>query len=133
MRSLLRWTLAAVLLPAFFTAGLALGPKAAGAWRAAFPPPEYTTGDFSTLHTAANSRVVLYATATCPYCIRTRQLLDAAGVAYREYLIDESEQAQADFIRLGGRVVPLLFIGERRIAGYREQTIRDALAALNAQ
>jgi hypothetical protein len=29
--------------------------------------------------------------------------------------------------------VPLLFIGERRIAGYREQAIRHALAALPAQ
>jgi len=133
MKPMLRWILAAVLLPAFFTAGLVLGPQAAKAWRTAFPPPEFTTGDFSAVHAAAQNRVVLYATATCPYCASTRQLLDTAGVTYREYLIDESEPAKAEFARLGGRVVPLLFVGERRIAGYREQTIRDALAALNAQ
>lgn len=133
MRLLTRWLLPVAALPAFFLGGLHFAPAASNAWRSWFPPPEFVSGDFSALQAAAQSHVVLYATSTCPYCAQVRRLLDGAGVSYREYRIDASTAADAEFRRLDGRVVPLLFIGQRRISGFREQAIRDALAVLPAQ
>ncbi len=133
LRALTRWLLPVLALPAFFLGGRHLAPAVNTAWLRWFPPPEFVSGDFSALQAAAQSRVVLYATSTCPYCAQVRHLLDGAGVSYREYRIDASVAADAEFRRLDGRVVPLLFIGERRISGFREQAIRDALAALPAQ
>lgn len=133
MRTLTRWLLPALALPLVFLGGLYLAPVVNTAWHRWFPTPEFVSGDFSALQAAAQSRVVLYATATCPYCAQVRRLFDTAGVSYREYRIDASEAADAEFRRLDGRFVPLLFIGQRRISGFREQAIRDALAALPAQ
>ena len=43
---------------------------------------------------------------------------------------DRSEADAAEFQKLGGQYVPVIYIGERRIAGFREQAIDDALAEI---
>lgn len=127
MTTLPRILLIAALLPACFAAGRYGGPVLRDAYRTAFPPPAYTTGDYRALHEIHGGQVVMYATTSCPYCEKARVLLASMGVAYTELLIDESTVAEADFIERGGRGVPLLFIGDRRIAGYQETVIREAL------
>lgn len=117
-----------LLIPAFFAIGLYAGPHAAKAYRTWFPPPQYTTGDHAALYRRAGNEVVMYATSTCPYCAKARKLFAARGVRYTEYQIDKSEDANRDFIAQGGRAVPLLYIGDRRIEGFREQAIVEALA-----
>jgi glutaredoxin len=94
-----------------------------------FPEPPFTTGDFSAVRAEAGSDVVLFATSTCPYCAKARHLLDTRKVDYRAVLIDASEAASRRFHDLGGTVVPLLFVGDRRIAGYREDVIVASLDA----
>ena len=74
--------------------------------------------------------VVMVSTSTCPYCALARAYLDQAKVEYRDFVIDQSADAQQQFQALGGGKVPLLFIGNRRIVGYREDTIRDSLALI---
>ena len=122
-----RFLLIGALLPAFFAGGVLIGPVARDAYRGVFPTPDYTTGDFADLFAASGTQVVMFATKDCPFCEKARALLAAENVAYTERLIDGSERAEAEFIERGGRGVPLLFIGDRRIAGYRELAIRDAL------
>ena len=127
MPKVIRKFLPLLLIPAFFAAGLYLGPKLSVAYRAVFPPAEFTTGDHDALFAKAGNEVVMYATTTCQYCAKTRALLAKEGVKYTEYQIDTSEAANAEFIAKGGIGVPLLYIGERRIDGFREVAIRDAL------
>lgn len=130
MPSFIRKLLPLLLIPAFFAVGLYLGPKLSSSYRTAFPPAAYATGDHATLYAKAGNEVVMYATTTCPYCEKVRDLLAAEGVKYTEYQIDKSEAANAEFIAKGGIGVPLLYIGERRIDGFREPVIRDALKAI---
>ncbi len=130
MPKLIRKLLPLLLIPAFFAFGLYLGPKLTSAYRTAFPPAEYVTGDHAALYAKAGNKVVMYATTTCPYCTKVRELLAAEGVKYTEYQIDKSEAANAEFIAKGGVGVPLLYIGERRIDGFREPAIREALKAI---
>lgn len=73
-------------------------------------------------------RVVMYATAWCPYCARARNLLLRKGVQYEEIDV-ESRAGSRDEMRerAGGRTsVPQIFIGEAHVGG------SDNLLALEA-
>jgi len=121
-------TLPAAILMACFIGGLFGAPLARVTYARLFPPPEFVAGDYSKLYAEAGKPVVLFSTSTCPYCKKTRALFDAAGVQYADYVIDESESAEQKFKDLGGSAVPLVFIGQREIRGFREAAIRNALA-----
>ena len=130
MPNVIRKFLPLLLIPAFFAVGLYLGPKLSSAYRTVFPPAEFATGDHAALYAKAGNDVVMYATTTCQYCAKVRKLLAEEGVKYTEYQIDKSEAANAEFIAKGGIGVPLLYIGARRIDGFREPVIREALKAI---
>lgn len=130
MLNRLKTFLPLLLIPLCFFVGLYAGPKATELYAKVFPPKEYTTGDHDALYAKAGHNVVMYTTSTCPFCAKTRALFAAKGVKYIEYQVDKSKTASDEFTAKGGIGVPLLYIGERRIDGYREAAILDALAAV---
>ena len=73
-------------------------------------------------------KVVMYATAMCPYCIRAEQLLRAKGVQdIQKIRVDLDPDRRTEMIaRTGRRTVPQIYIGDRHIGGC------DDLVALNA-
>lgn len=127
MPKLLKTILAVALIPLCFVAGLYAGPYARSIYHKAFPRPEYSAGDFSALYRKAGHQIVMYSTTTCPYCAKVRAIFDEKGVKYTEYQVDVSNEAMLDFKQRGGKFVPLLYIGERQIAGFREEAIREAI------
>jgi glutaredoxin len=131
MQKTLKTLLAILMIPLCFAIGIYAGPYASSAYHAMFPKPEYKTGDYSALYAQAGHDIVLYSTTTCPYCAKVRELFVKEGVKFTEYQIDKSKAAETDFQNRGGQYVPLLYIGEREIAGFREQAIRSALAAVS--
>lgn len=108
--------------------GLWAGPMAKVGYDRLFPAPAYTQGDYANLYRQAGKNIVMFSTSTCPHCSDARALLQREGVAYRDFLIDGLPEAKRQFDALGGTGVPLLFIGDRRILGYRESVIRESLA-----
>jgi mycoredoxin len=55
--------------------------------------------------------VQIYATRWCPDCRRTKQFLDAHGVAYTEVDIDANPSAASDVVNhVGKRAIPQLVI-----------------------
>lgn len=70
------------------------------------------------------SRVKVYATGTCPYCVKAKALLDKLGISYREIRLDLDRSAQSDFIREtnGARTVPQIIIDGQCVGGYSELT-----------
>jgi mycoredoxin len=55
--------------------------------------------------------VKIYATSWCPDCRRTKQFLDAHGVAYTEVDIDTNPSAASDVVKHAGkRAIPQLVI-----------------------
>jgi glutaredoxin len=131
MPKAIKTLLAILMIPLCFAVGIHAGPYASSAYHKIFPEPEYKTGDYSALYAQAGRDIVLYSTTTCPYCTKVRELFAKEGVKFTEYQIDKSKAAAADFQSRGGQYVPLLYIGEREIAGFREQAIRNALVAVN--
>lgn len=112
-------------------AGVWAGPRIVATYDRWFPAPAYTVGDYSALYRASAKDVVVFTSSTCPFCKRTRELLDQAHVDYADLVIDQSPEAQRRFKELGENGVPVLFIGDRKIVGFREDAIAEALKRHN--
>lgn len=65
------------------------------------------------------AKVVMYATAVCPYCIRAEQLLKRKGVTDIEKIRIDLEPARSEemIARTGRRTVPQIFIGDTHVGG----------------
>jgi len=76
-----------------------------------------------------SSRVLMYCTAVCPYCVRAEQLLKKRGVSEIEKVrIDlDPSQRETMIARTGWRTVPQIYIGERHVGGF------DDLAELDRE
>jgi len=85
-------------------------------WYTLSPPPDYSHG-----------KVLLYATDWCPYCEKTRVLLQQRKITYQEVNIETSAEAQAQYQRLAGKGVPVLLIAGEVVRGYNEKRITAAL------
>jgi glutaredoxin 3 len=72
-------------------------------------------------------QIVIYTTATCPYCLNAKKILDQKGLKYTEISVDKSEEKRNEMIKLSGKhSVPQIFINGKSIGGF------DELAALNS-
>ena len=73
--------------------------------------------------------VKIYTTATCPYCIRAKQLLKERGVEHMQEIRSEADPSQrAKMMEVSGRrTVPQIFIGQTHVGGC------DDLVALDGQ
>jgi glutaredoxin 3 len=67
----------------------------------------------------AMSKVVMYTTQVCPYCVRAKALLKQRGVAsIDEIRVDMDPSARSRMVELTGRrTVPQIFIGETHVGG----------------
>ncbi|WP_224245386.1 glutaredoxin 3 [Hyalangium gracile] len=63
--------------------------------------------------------VKIYTKATCPYCIRAKQLLDSKGVSYEEIRIEGDASRRSEMIAAanGRTTVPQIFIAGRHVGG----------------
>ena len=116
---------------------IAIGCLAAGLWAGSLvqgdaSAAEFSAADISELHRETGTQVVMFSTSTCSHCRDARDFLSREHVQYKDFNIDQSPDAQARFRSLRGGGVPLLFIGDRAVLGFREAPIRQALAALKA-
>ena len=66
--------------------------------------------------------IVIYTTATCPYCRRAKALLEKKHAPFTEISVDSDPQKRAEMTaRAGGRsTVPQIFFGDRHIGGCDE-------------
>jgi len=72
-------------------------------------------------------KVVMYSTPTCGYCARARAFFAKHDVSYTDYDITRDNQARERYIKLNGRGVPLIFVGDNRVPGFNEQLLRRLL------
>jgi glutaredoxin 3 len=78
------------------------------------------------------SRILMYATAFCPYCVRARLLLDRKGVTWEEISIDGNrERFQEMTLKSNRTTVPQIFIGEIHIGGYDDMAALDRAGKLD--
>ncbi|MYN12994.1 glutaredoxin 3 [Pusillimonas sp. TS35] len=73
------------------------------------------------------AKVLMYCTATCPYCMRAEMLLRQRGVEEIEKIRIDLQPGERENMmsRTGRRTVPQIYIGDTHVGGY------DDLAALD--
>jgi glutaredoxin 3 len=64
------------------------------------------------------SKVLMYLTASCPFCQSADRLLQEKGVAVEKIRVDLEPARRAEMIQKSGRrTVPQIWIGERHVGG----------------
>ena len=73
------------------------------------------------------SKVLMYTTAVCPFCIRAEALLKARGVTEIEKIRVDLEPARRNemMAKTGRRTVPQIYIGETHVGGYDDLSALD--------
>ena len=66
--------------------------------------------------------VTMYTSSVCPYCTAARSLLESLGASVEEIPLDHDSALRQELsARLEGwRTVPMIFIGDEFIGGFRE-------------
>jgi glutaredoxin-like protein NrdH len=78
-------------------------------------------------------KIMLYALSTCPWCRKTKALLDELGVAYDFLDVDliddmEEEKVKVEVGKYNPRYsFPTIVIDDKVIIGFKEDEIREAL------
>ena len=64
-------------------------------------------------------KIEIYTTATCPYCIRAKALLNKKGAAFEEIRVDINPALRPEMVEraYGRTTVPQIFIGDLHIGG----------------
>lgn len=70
--------------------------------------------------------IVVYATASCPYCTAARNLLHARELTWTEVAVDRQPDKRAEMMQRSGRhTVPQIFIGDYHVGGYDDLHMLD--------
>lgn len=72
--------------------------------------------------------VVMYGTAWCGYCAKTRQYFAAHGIRYTEHDIEASDEGRRGFEALGGRGIPVVVIDGTVVQGFNAEAMDSLLA-----
>ncbi len=76
-----------------------------------------------------SAQVTMFSTSWCPHCRRAKAYFAQKGVAFREVDIEASDDGRREFEAFGGRGVPLIIVGERRMRGFDADAMDRMLAS----
>jgi glutaredoxin 3 len=75
------------------------------------------------------SRVVLFSTSTCTWCLRAKRYFKEHRVPFKEINIERDAKAARDIVRKTGQTgVPVIKIGSSWIVGFDRERIEKELA-----
>ncbi|MCX7159234.1 MAG: glutaredoxin 3 [Proteobacteria bacterium] len=78
------------------------------------------------------ARVLMYCTATCPYCISAERLLVSKGAAVDKVRVDQEPHRRAEMTDKTGRTsVPQIWIGETYVGGCDDLYALDGAGGLD--
>lgn len=78
----------------------------------------YTDVSFDDGAGDVGEKVVMYSTSWCGYCKKARRYFERNNITFVEYDIERNRRAKAEYDRLGGRGVPVILVGTRRMNGF---------------
>ena len=78
------------------------------------------------------SRVIVYSTPICPYCVRAKRLLQSKKIDFEEVDLASQPLLRKELSsRTGMRTVPMIFIDDECIGGYDDLHDLDATGDLD--
>lgn len=72
-------------------------------------------------------KIVMYSARESELCQSARNFFEENRVPITEYFIEESEGRYKEYESLGGGMVPFILIGNRKMQGWSEETMRILL------
>lgn len=79
------------------------------------------------------SKVQMYTTAICPYCIAAKNVLKRKGAEIEEIRIDLDNAKRDEMLtRSKRRTVPQIFIGDTHVGGHDDMVALDRAGKLDA-
>lgn len=76
-----------------------------------------------------SAAITMFSTSWCPHCKRAKAYFAQKGVGFREVDIEASDQGRREFEGYGGKGVPLIIVGERRMRGFDAASMDRMLAS----
>ncbi|HTO51885.1 MAG TPA: glutaredoxin family protein [Myxococcota bacterium] len=92
---------------------------------------EPATDSVAEVASTKNASIVLYTTATCPYCKAAKAYLQSTGHDYVDKNIEDDQAAYDEMMSLtGGKPgVPVIMVGDQWIQGWSQPRVAQMLAA----
>jgi glutaredoxin-like YruB-family protein len=75
----------------------------------------------SDLDISVGKKVVMYTTPWCKYCKKAKTYFKKKNIAFTEIDISNNKRAKRKFKKLGGKGVPLILVGKKRMSGFSEK------------
>ena len=72
---------------------------------------------------STKNNVKIFTTERCGYCTKAKEYFAGKGIGYKEYDIEKSASAKAEFTNHQGRGVPLIIINGNKIFGFNKKAI----------
>jgi len=74
------------------------------------------------------SKIRVFSTPLCPYCVTLKEFLKSRGVAFEEIDVSKDIEAQKEMIENTGQMgVPVINIGEDWVVGFDREKISQLL------
>lgn len=74
------------------------------------------------------SKVKIYSTPTCPYCIKAKQWLEENNIEYEDFDVSQNEKNRNELIKKSGRTaVPVIEAGNEIIIGFDKNRLAELL------
>ena len=76
--------------------------------------------------------ILIYGTATCPFCVAAKNYLVGKGLSYEEVRVDRDPVRYAEMLQRTNnrRSVPQIFVGATHVGGYEELVELDRAGGL---
>ena len=79
------------------------------------------------------SKVLMYTTGFCPYCLAAKSLLAGKGVPFEEIRVDQEPGKRQEMEqRSQRRTVPQIFIGDTHVGGFDDMHAMERSGELDA-
>lgn len=80
------------------------------------------------------SKIVVYRTRSCPFCVAAETLLRSKGLEFEEVYLDDDPDRRGTTAKIlpGHHTVPLVVIDSEPIGGFTELQALDARGGLDA-
>ena len=79
------------------------------------------------------ARVMMYSTASCPFCVQAERLLARKGITDIEKIRVDLEPARRMEMmqKTGRRTVPQIYVGQQHVGGFEELAALDRAGQLD--
>ena len=79
-------------------------------------------GFFKSPDKKKSKKVVMYSTQNCGACKKAKRYFSKNNIPYTEKDINKSQSNRNEWEKLGGRGVPIILIGKKKVRGFSEAT-----------